>query len=47
MLYFPLYIFVSLFGTAIGIRSLLFPKPSDVRGWNTGPDATGGIGTEE
>ncbi len=39
MLYFPLYIFVSLFGTAVGIRSLLFPKPSDVRGWNTGPDA--------
>ena len=45
MLYFPLYIFVSLFGTAVGIRSLLFPKPSDVRGWNTGPDAACGIGT--
>lgn len=39
ILYFPAYIFVSLFGTVIGIRSLVFPKPSDVRGWNTGPDA--------
>ena len=39
MLYFPLYIFVSLFGTAVGIRSLIFPKQSDIRGWNTGPDA--------
>ena len=45
ILYFPAYIVVSLFGTAIGIRSLVFPKPSDVRGWNTGPDAAGGIGT--
>ena len=45
MLYFPLYIFVSFFGTAVGIRSLIFPKQSDVRGWNTGPDAASGIGT--
>ena len=46
MLYFPLYIFVSFFGTAVGIRSLIFPKQSDVRGWNTGPDAASGIGTK-
>ena len=45
ILYFPAYIVVSLFGTVIGIRSLVFPKPSDVRGWNTGRDAAGGIGT--
>ena len=36
MIYFPLYIAVSIFGTAIGIRSLLFPKKSDIRGWDTG-----------
>ena len=35
MIYFPAYIVVSLFGSAIGIRSLIVPKKSDVRAWKT------------
>ncbi len=42
ILYFPAYIIVSLFGTAIGVRSLLFPKARDVRGWNTDSGAADG-----
>ena len=37
MLYFPCYMIVSLFGTAIGIRSLVFPKKTDTCAWDTGP----------
>ena len=33
ILYFPSYIIVSLFGMAIGIRSLLKPKAADTKGW--------------
>ena len=37
MLYFPCYMVVSLFGTAIGVRSLVFPKKTDTCAWDTGP----------
>lgn len=33
LLYFPVYMVVSLFGMAIGIRSLLVPKNKDTQGW--------------
>lgn len=33
LIYFPAYIFVSVFGMAKGIRSLLLPMKSDTQGW--------------
>lgn len=33
LVYFPVYIVVSLFGTAKGIRSLIRPKAADTRAW--------------
>lgn len=42
MIYFPMYIIVSFFGTAKGVRSILFPRASDTRGWDTGPSGRKG-----
>ena len=33
LIYFPVYMVVSLFGTAKGIRSLIHPKAADTHAW--------------